>query len=84
LFHAYSASLNASLTEALRLRGGRSFQIFVVGILAQLVLVSLFSFSSQCVLFRSLPLHSRCRSQELQGQVGEKFNHLAELSQDLD
>jgi hypothetical protein len=31
-FHAHGASLNAALTEALRLHGGRSFQLFEVSI----------------------------------------------------
>jgi hypothetical protein len=33
-FRAHGASLNTALTEALRLHGGRSFQLFDVRILA--------------------------------------------------
>jgi hypothetical protein len=59
-FHAHSASLNTALTEALRLHGGWSFQIFEARILVRLALFFLFPFSSQCVSFGFLLLLSRC------------------------
>jgi hypothetical protein len=46
-FHAHSVSLNAALTEALQVHGGRSLQIFEVRISVPLTLVFPFSSSPQ-------------------------------------
>jgi hypothetical protein len=72
------------LTEALRLHGGRSLQIFEVRISIRLMLVFPLSFSPKRFMFRFSLLSSRHYPRELQSQVSEKFNRLAELSSDLD
>jgi hypothetical protein len=50
-FRAHDASLNATLTEALRLHGGRSLQIFEVRISVRLTLVFAFSLSPERFMF---------------------------------